>query len=258
MSTPCKYSFQLLTALSLGRFTSLVAAQSSSGAVVTYGPVIAATAVPTISGSLLIALAALLMLTAKRLIKDRPQSSTNLVVAVVVTFSFASGAGGIKLMADAYAAIPAVQMTDDSGGTLDIPPGVSQVVNATQLPQIFKSIQFSPSCTQRNGGASAGTCSTSSVLAAQSVGHCDIEVFCPCALAWNPNFYVDFSNSDFVGSGNYWSDSSCTVPNGNLSRKWVYSPSGQANATSICVTNMGAGFVAIPSHGPLVFECVIV
>jgi hypothetical protein len=78
-----------------------------------------------------------------------------------------------------------------------------------------------------------------------------------CALAWNPNFYVDFSKSNFVGSGNYWSDTACTVPNGSLSRKWVFSPSGQANATTICVANMGAGYAAIPSHGPLVFECVI-
>jgi hypothetical protein len=78
-----------------------------------------------------------------------------------------------------------------------------------------------------------------------------------CAFAWNPNFYVDFSSSNFVGSGNYWSDPDCTVPNGNLTRKWVFSPSGQANATNICVANLGAGFVATPSHGPLVFECVI-
>jgi len=78
-----------------------------------------------------------------------------------------------------------------------------------------------------------------------------------CAFAWNPNFYVDFSGSNFVGSGNYWSDPACTVPNGNLSRKWVYSPSGQANATNICVANMGAGYFATPSHGPLVFECIL-
>jgi len=78
-----------------------------------------------------------------------------------------------------------------------------------------------------------------------------------CAYAWDPNFYVDFSGGNFVGSGNYWSDPECTVPNGNLSRKWVFSPSGQANATDLCVANMGAGYVAIASHGPLVFECVL-
>ncbi|MBK9749142.1 MAG: hypothetical protein IPO91_20515 [Chloroflexi bacterium] len=77
-----------------------------------------------------------------------------------------------------------------------------------------------------------------------------------CALAWNPNFYVDFTNSNFVNSGNYWSDPACTIPNGNLSRRWVYSPSGEANATSICVANLGAGYIAVPSHGSNVFECV--
>ncbi len=77
-----------------------------------------------------------------------------------------------------------------------------------------------------------------------------------CALAWNPNFYVDFTSSNFVNSGNYWSDPACTIPNGNLSRRWVFSPSGEANATSLCVANLGAGWIAIPSHGPDVFECV--
>jgi len=161
-------------------------------------------------------------------------------------------------MADAYAAIPGVQMTSAVGGTLNVPPGQSQVVNATQVPQSIKSIQFTQGCSQRAPGSSTSACSTSSILAPQSAGQCDIDVICRCAYTWNPNFYVDFSNGDFVGSGNYWSDQSCTVPNGNLSRKWVYSPSGQANATNICVANLGAGYTAIPSHGPLVFECIIV
>jgi hypothetical protein len=78
-----------------------------------------------------------------------------------------------------------------------------------------------------------------------------------CALAWNPNYYVDFSGSDFVNSGNYWSDPDCTINNGNLGRNWVFSPSGQANATSICVANLGVNYVAIPSHGPVVFECAL-
>ena len=254
MRTPFKFSFQLLTGLGVASCASLVAAQSSSGAVLTYGPL---AVIPTLGGGLLIALAALLMLIAIRRMKDRPQSGTGLAIALIATVSLATGAGGLKLMADAYAAFPGVQMTAAAGGRLNLPPGESQVINATQAPQAIKSIQFTQGCSQRNRGPSTSACSTSSVLAPQSAGQCDIEVFCPCAYTWNPNFYVDFSAGDFVGSGNYWSDQSCTVPNGNLSRKWVYSPSGQANATNICVANLGAGFTAIPSHGPLVFECVI-
>lgn len=256
MRTPFYSSLQVLAALGLGSFASLAAAGTSGGAVITYGPVIA-TAVPAISGGLLIVLAALMMLIAFRLIKHRPQSGTNLVIAVVAIASLATGAGGIKLMADAHAVIPGAQMTDSNGGTLGVPSGISRVVNATAVPQKIINIEYSQGCSLNNGG-SMGACSTATTLAAQSANYCDIDVSCPstCALAWNPNFYVDFSAGDFVGSGNYWSDSDCTVNNGNLSRKWVYSPSGQTNATSICITNLGAGYTAIPSHGPLVFECV--
>ena len=158
-------------------------------------------------------------------------------------------------------------MTSANGGVLTLPAGLSQVTNATNVRQQITSIQYLGGCTsqppalkgaQLEAAPPVGTCSTSTSLAPQSAEYCEINVVCPktCAFTWNPNFYVDFTNSDFVGSGNYWSDPACTVPNGNLSRKWVYSPSGQANANGLCVTYMGAGYVAIPSHGPLVFECV--
>ena len=256
MRTPFYSSLQLLAALGLGSFASLAAA-GTGGAVITYGPVMA-TAVPAISGGLLIVLAALMMLIAFRLIKHRSQSGTNLVIAVVAITSLATGAGGIKLMADAHAVIPGAQMTDSNGGTLGVPSGISRVVNATAVPQKIIKIEYSEGCSLNNGG-SVETCSTTTVLASQSANYCDIDVSCPstCAFTWNPNFYVDFSGGDFVGSGNYWSDPDCTVPNGNLSRKWVFSPSGQANATSLCVANLGAGFTATPSHGPLVFECIL-
>ncbi len=257
MRTPFYSSLQLLAALGLGSFASLAAA-GTGGAVITYGPVMA-TAVPAISGALLIVLAALMMLIAFRLIKHRPQSGANLVIAVVAIASLATGAGGVKLMADAHAVIPGAQMTDSSGGTLGVPSGISRVVNATAVPQKIIEIEYSDGCSLNNGG-SVGACSTTTILAAQSANYCDIDVLCPpstCAFTWNPNFYVDFSGSEFVDSGNYWSDPDCTVANGNLSRKWVFSPSGQANATSICVANLGAGFTAIASHGQYVFECVL-
>lgn len=261
MNTPFKSAPPLLAAFSLGSFASLAAAQPSSGAVITYGPLIAAAAIPTIGGGLLIVLAALLLLTAFRLLKGRPHSGAHLVIAFAAMAALVTGAGGVKLMADAHAAIAAAQMTDPNGGTLSIPSGASQVVNATAVPLQIKNIQYAAGCTgSLPSGSPAGLCSDSTTLAPHSAQACEIEVSCPppttCALAWNPDFYVDFSSSNFVDSGNYWSDANCTVNHGNLARRWVFSPSGQANATSICIANMGAGYTAIPSHGPLVFECV--
>jgi hypothetical protein len=272
MKTPIKFTFQLLAGLGLASVASLAAAGGSTGAVITYGPLSIAAPVPTLSGSLLIALSVLLMLVALRLLKNRPHAGANLVIAVVAVAALATGAGGTKLLADAYAGVLESQMTNPAGGTLEILAGGSRVVNATEVPQQITKIQYTAGCSNQPpavdgaqvealaDGVSVGACSTSTTLAAQSTEYCDIEVFCPvstCAFAWNPNFYVDFSGSNFVGSGNYWSDPECTVPNGNLSRKWVFSPSGQANATDICIANMGAGYVAIPSNGPLVFECVL-
>ncbi|MBK6743900.1 MAG: hypothetical protein IPG66_13365 [Hydrogenophilales bacterium] len=85
MRTPFYSSLQLLAALGLGSFASLAAA-GTGGAVITYGPLIA-TAVPAISGGLLIVLAALMMLIAFRLIKHRSQAGTNMVIAVVAITS---------------------------------------------------------------------------------------------------------------------------------------------------------------------------
>lgn len=272
MNTRSKLAYRLLPTLGLGSFASLEAAGGSPGAVITYGPQSVAAAVPTISGSLLIMLALLLMLVAVRLLKDRTHTGANLVIAIIATTALATGAGGIKLVADAHAIALEAQMTNPEGGTLNIPAGSSRVVNVTEVPQQITNIQYTAGCSNQPpvnttaqvialaDGSSVGTCATSTTLAAQSAEYCDIEVFCPpstCAYAWNPNFYVDFSGGDFVGSGNYWSDPDCTVANGNLSRKWVFSPSGQSAATDICIANMGADFIAIPSQGPLVFECVL-
>lgn len=271
MKPRSKLTYRLLPMLGLGSFASLASAGGSTGAVITYSPQSVAAAVPTISGSLLIVLAVLLMIVAVRLLKDRPNAGANLLIAVVAIASLATGAGGVKLVADAYAGVLEAQMTNAAGGTLNIPSGASRVVNVTEVPQQITNIAYSAGCSsqapvnadapvQADAGTSVGTCTTSTTLAAQSGEFCDIDVVCAvatCAYAWDPNFYVDFSGGNFVGSGNYWSDPDCTVPNGNLSRKWVFSPAGQTAATDICVANMGAGFTAIPSHGPLVFECVL-
>lgn len=191
MRAPFNFAFKLLAAIGLGSFASLAAAGIPvSGAVITYGPVGAAS-IPTISGSLLIALAVLLMLVAFRLLKDRPHSGTKLVIAVAATAALATGAGGIKLVADAQAIDPVLQMTDPSGNTpLFVPQGGPwQVLNATGVPLQIRTIQYSPGCSDQppplNGaqaqafnGGSVGTCSTSTTLAPQSAEYCEITVYC--------------------------------------------------------------------------------
>jgi hypothetical protein len=178
-----------LAVLGLGSFASLAAA-GTTGAIITYGPVGAAASIPTISGSLLIALAVLLMLVAFRLLKDRPHAGTNLVIALAAGAALATGAGGIKLVADAQAVTPVLQMTDPSGNTpLSVPEGGPwQVFNVTNVPLQIRNIQYSPGCSDEpplNGaqaqafnGGSVGTCSTSTTLAPQSAEYCEITVFC--------------------------------------------------------------------------------
>jgi hypothetical protein len=187
MRTSVNVVFKVLAALGLGSFASLAAA-GSPGAIITYGPV--GSAVPTISGGMLIALAVLLMLVAFRLLKDRPASGTNLVIAITAITALATGAGGIKLVADAHAVSPVLEMTDPAGNTpLYVPQGGPwQVFNITNVPLQIKQIQYSPGCSDQpplNGalpqafnGGSVGTCSTSTTLAPKSAEYCEITVYC--------------------------------------------------------------------------------
>ena len=189
MRTSVSFIFKLLAALGLGCFASLATAGTPpGGAVITYGPI--GSAVPTISGGMLIALAVLLMLVAFRLLKDRPASGTNLVIAITAITALATGAGGIKLVADAHAVSPVLEMTDPAGNTpLFVPQGGPwQVFNITDVPLQIKQIQYSPGCGDQplngaqvqalNGGSSVGTCSTSTTLAPQSAEYCEITVYC--------------------------------------------------------------------------------
>jgi len=190
MRTIVKFGFKLLAVLGLGSFASLAAA-GIPGAIITYGPVSAASAsIPTISGSLLIALAVLLMLVAFRLLKDRPHAGSKLVIAVAAITALATGAGGIKLVADAHAGAPSqFPMTNEDGGTLTLPPGGPfQVFNNTNVTQEIKKIENNclnggsnggqPLVQTLNGGqTSKGTCQVSTRLA-PATEYCEITVGC--------------------------------------------------------------------------------
>jgi len=197
-----KFGFKLLAVLGLGSFASLAAAGSPSpGAIIIYGPVGSAAAIPTISGSLLIALAVLLMLVAFRLLKDRPHAGTKLVIAVAAIAALATGAGGIKLVADAHAVVLELNMQDDDGGTLFVQGNGSsyKVFNRTSVTQEIKNIEnnclianggdngggnggfnggeVQPTVQALNGGQSVGACSVGTTLAPDTQ-YCDISINC--------------------------------------------------------------------------------
>jgi hypothetical protein len=164
-------------------------ASAGGSAIISYSPL--STAVPTLGGNLLIALAVLLMLIAFRLLKDRQRAGTNLVIAIAAIAALASGAGGFKLVADASAVLPGpLEMTDADGGTVSIPgPGFWEVTNATDVPMKIDSIQFSPGCSDQppvngaardtlNGAVPSSTCTTSTTLAPKAADICTLEVFC--------------------------------------------------------------------------------
>ncbi len=187
MRTLFKFGFKLLAVLGLGSFASLAAA-GTTGAIITYGPVGAAASIPTISGSLLIALAVLLMLVAFRLLKDRPHAGTKLVIAVAAITALATGAGGIRLVADAHATIQDQFMTNEDGGILRVPSGGSfRVFNSTGVTQEIKKIEnnclnggFNGAGARveaLNGGSSKGTCEVATTLA-PNTEYCEITVFC--------------------------------------------------------------------------------
>ena len=180
-----------ILSLGMGGFASLATAGTPtppSGVIITYGPV--GTAVPTLSGSMLIALAVLLMLVAFRLLKDRPQSGTRAIIAVTAIAALVSAAGGVKLVADAQATGPS--MDDPDGGSLEFsPPRDSQVYyypisNSTAIPLQIKAIQYAPDCRNQgpsiatfNGGQPLGDCSVSMIIGPQTTQEfCNLSVSC--------------------------------------------------------------------------------
>ena len=129
------------------------------------------------------------MLVAFRLLKDRPHSGTKLVIAVAAITALATGAGGIKLVADAHAIPTSWCMTNADGGTLTIPSGGTfQVFNDTSVTQEIKKIEntclnggFNGAVAQvqaLNGGTSKGTCAVSTTLA-PNTEYCEITKACP-------------------------------------------------------------------------------
>jgi len=179
------FIIKLFTSLGMVSFASL--ASAGSAATITYGP--GATSVPTMGGTMLIALAVLLALVAFRLLKDRAHSGSSMVIAIAAVTALASGAGGVKLIADAHANSNVLEMDSESGGVISIPePGSWVISNPTDVDQSINKIDYAPGCgpgmvmisepAVTNGAVPVASCSTSTTLAGGGSETCEIAVSC--------------------------------------------------------------------------------
>lgn len=154
--------------------SSNVLAGSSVGSIV-YGS--GASAVPTLGGTTLIVLAILLAVIAFRILRSQQHSGVNLVVALTAIAAVASGAGGIRLMSDANAvAVGVVNMTSESGGSVQLFPGANEVTNVTSVPLTILEIQLVNGCViadRVNGGAGDAVDIQANGGGGTFVGYCD-------------------------------------------------------------------------------------
>lgn len=180
--------FKLCAALGSLSF-AFAASAGTPPATIAYGP--GSTAVPTMSGTMLIALAVLLALVAIRLLKDRRHFGSNAVIAIAAITALGSGAGGIKLISDADAISTTLDMSSVDGGVITIPaPGFWLVSNSTDVPQTINAIQYredcgpgmiifgAPTADDLNGALPENTCATSTTLAPGATETCSLEVVC--------------------------------------------------------------------------------
>ena len=184
MKPSTKLIINLSTSLGMVSFSSL----ASAAAVITYGP--GATSVPTMGGTMLIALAVLLALVAFRLLKDRPRAGSNMVIVIAAATALATGAGGIKLISEAQALTAPLDMSDSKGGVINVPgPGFWTIINSTDVPQQITNIQYDPGCSDGrlfleprvnvlNGAEPVTACAVSTVLAPGETESCELQVFC--------------------------------------------------------------------------------
>jgi len=100
-------------------------------------PPVAATPVPTLSGMMLIVLALLLAAVAYRILRQKENNASRMMVLSLLTVgALASGLGGVTLINDAYASIPGpnptvVDLTDPNGNTVGIHSGTKSYINKT-------------------------------------------------------------------------------------------------------------------------------
>jgi len=129
---------------------SSAALAQGTGAVITYGPAGSAD-VPTLGGSALIALAILLAVIAVRFMREG-RASTRFMSMLVAASALAVGVGGISLVSDTFAGPVSIELTNEDGGEISVPVGLSEVFNATATQQVLKKIEPSPGCVISDAG----------------------------------------------------------------------------------------------------------
>lgn len=128
---------------------------------ITYGPL--TTAIPTLSGYGLIILAGLMIITLWVMKKNGKFESGRFLGVALILGAFASMSSGIKLVTDAYAVLPIVQLDNPAGGTKPLESGLNCVQNTTQVPQQIIDIQINSNASSQpttNGVSNEGACTT--------------------------------------------------------------------------------------------------
>ena len=112
---------------------SLLSFSAWAGSVgtITYGPVVASTPVPTMSGVMLVMLALLLATIAYRILRQKENNAGRMMVlSLLAVGALASGLGGITLIDDAYAP-SGIPLTNPGGDTLLLYSGTTSYINDT-------------------------------------------------------------------------------------------------------------------------------
>ena len=109
-----------------------------------YGP-FSASAVPTLSGTMLIILSLLLMTVAFRLKKKNRQATSKFFISLIGVAALISGTNGIKLVSDAtaFAPTPDIVLSNQSGGSVHfVNNQINQFKNTTANPLKIISINY--------------------------------------------------------------------------------------------------------------------
>lgn len=136
--------------------------------------------VPGLGGVGLIALALLLAVVAVRFLRTNPSGANPLLVGAMMVTALAVGGSGIKLVNDAYAAPPQLEMSEATGGEIRINgEGLWEIVNATGSVQQITDIDLDEGCyiSEFNGGSSLGDCEVGLNLEDEDSCYIDISCF---------------------------------------------------------------------------------
>ncbi|MCB1865557.1 MAG: midcut-by-XrtH protein [Chromatiales bacterium] len=176
-----------------GVFTSSSVSAGGAGIIV-HEPF--ARQVPTASGIALVALALLLATLAFRLVRRPSGSGSRFLTLAIAVTAVAAGGSGVKLISDAAAVMPTLNMINATGGEVSV-PGVEEcfaVANTTVYPQQITEIMSNPpylltSCgnggtvtgaanggMMANGGTFVGTCTASPGTVLNPGQFCEIYV----------------------------------------------------------------------------------